>query len=54
MHCCIMFNFFAGQSFVMVVLDRFFFIWEAKKVVADRVRLVVVLYSNYCMGICLG
>ena len=32
----------------------FFFIWETKKVVAGRVRQVVVLYSNDCMGICLG
>ena len=38
----------------MVVLDRFFFIWETKKGVAGRVRQVVVLYSNGCMGICLG
>ena len=38
----------------MVVLDRFFFIWETKKVVAGRVRQVVVLYSNDCMGICSG
>ena len=31
-----------------------FFIWETKKVVAGCVRQVVVLYSNDCMGICLG
>ena len=31
-----------------------FFIWETKKVVAGRVRQVVVLYSSNCMGICLG
>ena len=38
----------------MVVLDRVFFIWGTKKVVAGRVRQVVVLYSNNCMGVCLG
>ena len=32
----------------------FFFIWKRKKVVAGRVRQVVVLYSNNCMEICLG
>ena len=31
-----------------------FFIWGTKKVVAGRVGQVVVLYSNGCMGICLG
>ena len=31
----------------------FFFFWETKKVVAGRVRQVVVLYSNDCVGICL-
>ena len=35
----------------MVVLDKLFFIWETKKVVADRVKQVVVLFSNDCMGI---
>ena len=35
----------------MVVLDRLFFIWETKKVVAGRVRQVVVLCNNDCMGI---
>ena len=39
---------------VVVVLDRFIFIWETKKVVTGRVRQVVVLYSNDCMGICSG
>ena len=38
----------------MVVLDRFFFIWETKQVVTGRVRQVVVLYSHDCTGICLG
>ena len=46
-------HFFAGLSFV-VVLDRFFFIWETKKVVVGHVRQVFVLYSNNCMEICLG
>ena len=56
MHCCLMFvsYFFAGSNFIAVVLDRFFFIWETRKLVAGRVRQVVVLYSNNCMGICLG
>ena len=31
-------HFFAGQSCVVVVLDRFFFHLEDKKVVAGRVR----------------
>ena len=35
----------------MVVLDRLFLIWEIKKVVAGRVKQVVVLYSNDCKGI---
>ena len=39
----------------MVVLDGLFFVWETKKkVVAGRVRQVVVLYSNDCTRICLG
>ena len=38
----------------MVVLDRFFFNLGGKKVVAGRVRQVVVLYSNDYMEICLG
>ena len=36
------------------VLHRSFFIWGTKKVVAGRVRQVVVLYSNGCLGIGLG
>ena len=47
-------HFFAGQSFLVVVLDRLFFIWETKKVVAGRVKLVVVLYSDDCTGTRLG
>ena len=31
-----------------------FFIWETIKVVASRVRQMVVLYIKNCMGICLG
>ena len=38
----------------MVVLDRFFFHLVDKKVVAGLVRQVVVVYSNDCMGICVG
>ena len=41
-------------SFVVVVLDRFFVIWETNKVVAGHFRQVVVLYSNNYMEICLG
>ena len=46
-------HFFAEKSFVVIVLDRFFCIWEGK-VVAGCVRQVVVIYSNDCMVICLG
>ena len=42
------------KVFLVVVLDRLFFIWETKKVVAGCVKQVVVLYSNNCMGICWG
>ena len=31
-----------------------FFIWETMKVVAGCVRLVIILHSNNCTGICLG
>ena len=34
--------------------QNFFSFGRQKKVVAGRVRQVVVLYSNDCMGICLG
>ena len=33
--------------------DRVFFHLEDKKVVAGRVRQVVIFYKNDCMGICL-
>ena len=39
------------DSFLVVVLDRLFFIWETKKVVAGRVKQVVISYSNDCVGI---
>ena len=39
--------------FPTTLFERFFFIWETKKVVAGRVRQVVVLCSNNYMGICL-
>ena len=48
-HCCLMF-----VSHFVVVLDTFFSLRETKKVVPGRIRQVVVLYSNDCMGICLG
>ena len=53
---CLMFlsYFYTRQCFVVLVLDRFFCIWETKKVVAGRVRQVVVLYSNDCSEICSG
>ena len=38
----------------MIVLDRFFLIWEIKKVVDGRVMQEVVLNSNDCMGMYLG
>ena len=45
--CCI--EFFSG------CFRGLFFLWETKKkVVAGRVRQLVVLYSNDCMRICLG
>ena len=47
-------HFFAGKSFVVVVLDRLFFVWETKKVVAGRVRQGAVLYSSDFIGIWLG
>ena len=42
------FQFFCSVKFCS------FFIWETKKAIADRIRQVVVLYSNDYMGICLG
>ena len=47
-------HFFAGYSFLVVVLDRFFLFGRQKNVVAGCVMQVVVLYSNDCMGIYLG
>ena len=38
----------------MVVLDKFLFIQKIKNVVAGHVRQVVILYSNNCVGTCLG
>ena len=40
--------FFAEYSFIVVVLDRIFFHLGDKKVVAHRVRQLVVLCSNDC------
>ena len=45
-------HFYAGLNFV-VVLDMFLLL-STKKVIACRIRQVVALYSNDCMGICLG
>ena len=47
------FHFFTGLSFV-VVLDKFLFISGVKKSGPGRVRQVVVLYINNCIGICLS
>ena len=57
MPCCLMFFFFPFLGWVKFYSGCFsqaFFIWETKKVVAGRVRQVVVLYSNDFMGICFG
>ena len=43
-------HFFTGKSVVVVVLDRFFFIWKTTQTIAGRV--MVVLSRNNCMGIC--
>ena len=47
-------HFFAGESFLVVVLDKFFSFGRQKKVVSGRFKQVVVLYSNDCTGIRLG
>ena len=48
-------HFYAEQGFVVAVLDKFFFfISETKKVVAGRVRLMVIWYLNDYIGIILG
>ena len=49
-------HFFVRWSFLVVALDRFFFIWETKKkaLVAGRVKLMIVLYSDDFTGIRLG
>ena len=41
-------HFFAGTTFLVVVLDRLFFIWETKK------WLLVVLDRSECIEIHLG
>ena len=48
------FAFLHWISFVVVVLDRFFFFFIWDSVVAGQIRQVVVLYSNNWIGICLG
>ena len=40
------------ESFVVVVLDRFFSFERHKKVVVGRMRQVFILYINDCMEIC--
>ena len=51
MHC---FPFLCWIKFFSGCFRQVFFIWGAKKLVADCVRQVVVLYSNDCMGNGLG
>ena len=51
---CICFSFLRWVKFCRGCFRQVFFIWETKKVVAGRVKQVVVLHSNDCMGICLG
>ena len=48
------FPFLCSVKFFSSCLRQVFFIWETKRVVASHVRQLVVLYSNNCMGICLG
>ena len=47
MHC---FPFLRWIKFCDGFRQGFFFIWGTKKVVAGRIKQVVVLYSNDCMG----
>ena len=47
-------HFCARESFLVVVLNRLFSFGRQKKVIAGRIKQVVVLYSNDCTGICLG
>ena len=55
MHCCPMLfsPFIRMVKFCSGCFEQVFFHW-AKKMVAGRVRQVVILYSNDYMGICLG
>ena len=55
MHCCPMLfsPFIRMVKFCSGCFKQVFFHW-AKKMVAGRVRQVVILYSNDYMGICLG
>ena len=48
------FPFLHTVKFCSGCFRQVFFIWETKIVVAGRIRQVVVLYSNNCMGFCLG
>ena len=54
MHCFHMIVTISFPQWSIGCFRQFFFIWETKKVVAGCIRQVVVLYSNNCMGICLG
>ena len=49
------FRFFRWVKLISGCFRQFFFTFgRQKKVVAGRIRQVVFLYSNDCMGICLG
>ena len=48
------FAFLCWIKFLVVLLDRLFFIWKTKKVVAGHIKQVAVLYCSDRMGICLG
>ena len=48
------FSFLCWVKFCSGCFRQVFFIWETKKVVAGRVRQVVVLCSKDCMGDLLG
>ena len=50
----ICFPFLRCVKFCSGYFRQVFFIWETKKVVASRIRQVVVLHSNDCIEICLG
>ena len=52
MYCCLVFvsHFFHRVKFFSGCFRQVFFHWETK-VITGRIRQVVILYSNNCMGI---